>query len=249
MERINILIVEDDPLFAIELTRIVKRDLGYQVAASHDNAQAVLNWIANTSIKPDLALLDISLKGQPDGIGLAEQLTGIPIIFITSADVPHIYHRARQLKPYGYIVKPVGKLTLQSIVESALIHNAGSSLPAYTNQALQEEKIRNDYIFLKNPKGELIKVAFKEMGVIESDGNYCTIQTKNLNRFVLKISLKRLAQQLPDFLIVQAHRNFMVNIFMVDRINVSDSTLSVLGKDIPIGLSFRSALLERLRKL
>lgn len=244
MDRIQILIVEDDPLFALELTRIVEEDLGYQVAACFDNAPAVLDWLSESASMPDLALLDISLRGEPDGIGLAERLPGIPIIFITSADVPHVYQRARRLKPHGYIVKPVGKLTLQSIVESALAHAPTPEVSSEADRYGQEEQT---YIFLKNLKGELTKVEFKDIGVIESDGNYCTIQTRNSNRFVLKISMKRLSNQLPSALFVQIHRNFMINTDMMDNINLSQGTLKVLGKIIPIGLRFRSAFLKRLQ--
>ena len=248
MDRIKILIVEDDPLFAIELTRIVEEDLGYQVAACHDNAPAVLDWLSNAVSMPDLALLDISLKGEPDGSGLAEQLRGIPIIFITSADVPHIYQRARRVKPYGYIVKPVGKLTLQSIVESALLRSPVQEIGFETTRPSQEAGTMEDFIFLKNLKGELTKVDLKEVGIIESDGNYCTIQMKNLNRFVLKISLKRLSSQLPGSVFIQVHRNFMINITMVDSINPPEGILKIFGKTIPIGLRFRGRLLEHLRK-
>jgi DNA-binding LytR/AlgR family response regulator len=249
MERIKILIAEDDPLFALELTRIVEESLGYEVAACHDNARAALDWLAKTATRPDLALLDISLKGEPDGIGLAEQLPGIPVIFITSADVPHIYQRARQIKPHGYIVKPVGQFTLQSIVESALLQNTQTDMPGDTGSPWQEGLIFKDFIFLKNSKGELVKAEIKEIGLIESDGNYCTIQVRNLGRFVVKISLKRIAQQLSSPLFVQVHRNFMINISMVETIHLSEGFLNILGKIIPIGLSFRSAFVERLRTL
>lgn len=247
MDRIQILIVEDDPLFALELTRIVEEDLGYQVAACFDNAPAVLDWLSETASMPDLALLDISLRGEPDGIGLAERLPGVPIIFITSADVPHVYQRARRLKPHGYIVKPVGKLTLQSIVESALLRSPNPAASSEADRYGQEEQTVQEYLFLKNLKGELTKVEFKDIGIIESDGNYCTIQTRNLNRFVLKISMKRLSNQLPSALFVQIHRNFMINIGMMDSINLSQGTLKVLGKILPIGLRFRRALLKRLQ--
>lgn len=249
MERVQILIAEDDPLFALELTRIIEENLGYQVAACHDNARAALDWLAKAATRPDLALLDISLKGEPDGIGLAEQMTGIPVIFITSADVPGIYQRARQLKPYGYIVKPVGQLTLQSIVESALLRNPQPDGPSDSNRPWQEGTVLNDFIFLKNPKGELVKVELKEVGILESDGNYCTIQVRNLSRFVIKNSLKRIAQQLPSPLFVQVHRNFMVNLSMVESIQLSENFVQILGKLIPIGTSFRSTFLERLRTL
>ncbi|MFZ4427561.1 MAG: LytR/AlgR family response regulator transcription factor [Saprospiraceae bacterium] len=246
MEHTKILIVEDDPLFALELTRIVE-EVGYRVAACFDNALSVLDWLSQSASIPDLALLDISLKGEPDGIGLAERLPGIPIIFITSADVPHIYQRARRLKPHGYIVKPVGKLTLQSIVESALLRGPGPAINSQADYDGQKEQTIQDYLFLKNLKGERTKVEFKEVGFIESDGNYCTIQTKNLNRFVLKISMKRLSNQLPSALFVQIHRNFMINTGMMDNINLSQGTLKVLEKTIPIGLRFRRALLKRLQ--
>ncbi len=249
MERIKILIAEDDPLFALELTRIVEESLGYEVAACHDNARAALDWLAKTATRPDLALLDISLKGEPDGIGLAEQLPGIPVIFITSADVPHIYQRARQIKPHGYIVKPVGQFTLQSIVESALLRNTQADTPGDTNRSWQEGLVLNDFIFLKNSKGELVKVELKEVGLIESDGNYCTIQVRNLSRFVVKISLRRLAQQLSSPLFVQVHRNFMVNLSLVESIHLSDGFVNLLGKIVPIGMSFRAAFVERLRML
>ena len=244
MDRIQILIVEDDPLFALELTRIVEEDLGYQVAACFDNAPAVLDWLSESASMPDLALLDISLRGEPDGIGLAECLPGIPIIFITSADVPHVYQRARRLKPHGYIVKPVGKLTLQSIVESALIRPPTPAVSSEADRYGQEEQT---YLFLKNLKGELTRVEFEDIGIVESEGNYCTILTRNLNRFVLKISMKRLSNQLPSALFVQIHRNFMINIGMMDSINLSQGTLKVLGKILPIGLRFRRALLKRLQ--
>lgn len=249
MERIKILIVEDDPLFALELTRIIEENLGYRVAACFDNGPAVLEWLSRGGPKPDLALLDISLRGEPDGIGLAEQLPDIPVIFITSADVPAIYQRARLLKPYGYIVKPVGQLTLQSVVESALMHHTGTGTTSDSNQPMQEELISKDFIFLKNAKNELIKAGLKEVGIIESDGNYCTIQLQNLSRFVVKTSLKRIAQQLPKSIFVQVHRNFMVNIGLIDHIDPSNGVIKVLGKTIPIGLRFRSAFMERLRTL
>jgi DNA-binding LytR/AlgR family response regulator len=246
MEHTKILIVEDDPLFALELTRIVE-EVGYRVAACFDNALSVLDWLSQSASIPDLALLDISLKGEPDGIGLAERLPGIPIIFITSADVPHVYQRARQLKPHGYIVKPVGKLTLQSIVESALVRGPGPAINSQDDYDGQKEQPFDDHLFLKNLKGERTKVEFKDIGIIESDGNYCTIQTRNLNRFVLKISMKRLSNQLPGSIFMQVHRNFMINTTLMENINPSRSNLKVLGKTIPIGLRFRSKLLKKLQ--
>lgn len=248
MERIKILIVEDDPIFAIELTRLIEEDLGYQVAASLDNAADTLQWIRETAVRPDLALLDISLRGDMDGIQLAEELPQIPVIFITSADVPAIYQRARRVMPYGYIVKPVGHITLQSIVEGALLRAGDPSLSADMARLWQEDLVLNNFIFLKNQAGKLVKIDLKEVIAIESEGNYCIIHTGQQRRHVVKISLKRMAMQLPGRIFVQVHRNFMVSLPAIESIDPTDNLIRVAGKDFPMGVSFRNSLLERLRK-
>jgi len=247
MDRINILIVEDDPLFTIELVRIVEEDLGFQVAACLESGKDTLEWLSANS-KPDLALLDISLKGELNGIELAYELGKIPIIFITSADVPAIYQQARQVKPYGYIVKPVGRLTLKSMVEGALVHHGDTSVAAEIGRKWQEDETLNNFVFLKNQSGKLVKIDLQEIVVIESDGNYCTILMADEKRHVLKMSLKRMTSHLSNKLFVQIHRNFMIHLPSVESIDTTENTVRVAGKEYPLGLTFRSNLLDRLRK-
>lgn len=247
MEGIKILIVEDDPIFAIELVRIVTGDLGYHVAACMESGKETLDWLKE-GIQPDLALLDISLKGELNGIELAKELGPIPIIFITSADVPAIYQQAREVKPYGYIVKPVGRLTLKSMVEGALIHKGDSIITAEIGRKWQEEEALNNFVFLKNQSGKLVKIDLQEIVVIESDGNYCTIHTAQDKRHVLKMSLKRMTLHLSNKLFVQIHRNYIIHLPSVESIDTTENTVRVAGKEYPLGLTFRNNLLDRLRK-
>lgn len=72
---------------------------------------------------PDLVFLDIKLKGEEDGIHIAEHIKekyNIPVIFLTSYVDQDTLDRAKVTEPYGYIVKPFNDSDLKTTVEMAL---------------------------------------------------------------------------------------------------------------------------------
>lgn len=81
---VKVLIVEDEPIIAIDMTNMLIK-MGYDVigdAANFNDAIEILN-----EVKPDIILLDINLKGEKDGIDLAEEINAnyqIPFIYTTS---------------------------------------------------------------------------------------------------------------------------------------------------------------------
>jgi CheY-like chemotaxis protein len=81
-EPLRLLLLQDDPVLAIEL-EVFLRDLGAEVVASGSAIDAVLRIAMATPV--DAALLDIKLGPGLGGIELARQLRtlGIAIIFIT----------------------------------------------------------------------------------------------------------------------------------------------------------------------
>ncbi len=120
MEKIKILVVEDESIVAKDIQQTLIR-LGYDVpgtASSAPNAFAKLE-----EIEPDLVFLDIKLKGELDGIHIAEHIKktyNIPVIFLTSFVDKNTLDRAKITEPYGYIVKPFSESDLQTTVEMAL---------------------------------------------------------------------------------------------------------------------------------
>lgn len=66
---LNVLIVEDDLSFSIELGMLVE-EIGYQVAGRVDNAEEAQALIEQKV--PDFILLDIDLKGKMTGLELGE---------------------------------------------------------------------------------------------------------------------------------------------------------------------------------
>ncbi len=120
MSNINILIVEDEGVVAHDIARRIKK-LGYDVAAIKHSGEQALKWLEIHH--PDLILCDITIKGDKDGIDIAEyvyQHKGTPLIFVSALSDRVTLDRAKKTLPYGYIVKPFDTHDLLTAIELAL---------------------------------------------------------------------------------------------------------------------------------
>ena len=118
-----ILIVEDDGIIAFRILELLE-GAGYHVpdpVASGEDA------IALAAISPpDLILMDIGLTGKIDGLEAARQIRNyqdIPVIFLTSYADDNRLALAKDISPYGYLVKPFRDEKLLESIEGALIRN------------------------------------------------------------------------------------------------------------------------------
>ena len=114
------MIVEDERITAEDLRDILTH-LGYQVTGvAVSGAEAIS--LAGAS-KPDLALMDIRIKGDMDGIDTARSLRErfkVPVIYLTAHADRDTLDRARFAEPLGYIVKPFQENELRASIEMAL---------------------------------------------------------------------------------------------------------------------------------
>lgn len=117
---VNILIVEDEPIIAADIeSTLLKNDMNV-IGIAYNSTQA----IDKLSSQPiDLVLMDIAIRGDKDGIQIAEIIKNsyhIPVIYITSFSDKETLERAKLTMPYGYIVKPFKDKDIISTVEIAL---------------------------------------------------------------------------------------------------------------------------------
>lgn len=116
----RILVVEDEPLIAEDLADLC-RGGGYPVCGVAYSTREALRLVESTC--PTLALLDVHLGEETDGIHLAARLReefGIPFIFITSYVDRGTLDRAKETLPLGYIVKPFRNEQVLSTLAIAL---------------------------------------------------------------------------------------------------------------------------------
>ncbi|HEV8039211.1 MAG TPA: response regulator [Bryobacteraceae bacterium] len=116
----KVVIVEDEGLIAADLQGRLER-AGYRVPAVAGSAGEALEVIREKS--PDLILMDIRLRGNVDGIQVAEQVRrdfDIPVVYLTAYEDHQTLQRASQTQAFGYIKKPIDSASLQGSIEMAI---------------------------------------------------------------------------------------------------------------------------------
>ena len=107
-ERIAILIVEDDPHSQLYFTKLLSGMYDTAVASSAREA-----WDLLHERHFSLVLMDISLKGDEDGLSLTRRLrteeafTRLPIVAVTAYAFPDDKRRALEAGCTDYLPKPV----------------------------------------------------------------------------------------------------------------------------------------------
>lgn len=123
MDRVRILIVEDEGLIARDVEDMV-RNAGYEVCAVVGTGEEAIERAEKT--RPDLILMDIILRGAMDGVEAAEKIRerfNIPVIYLTAHTDENTLQRAKLTEPLGYTLKPVEQKELITVIEMALYKN------------------------------------------------------------------------------------------------------------------------------
>jgi PAS domain S-box-containing protein len=160
----RILIVEDERITAEDL-RDILTELGYVVTASVSSGAEAIARAEET--KPDLALMDIRIKGEMDGTETARILRerfNLPVVYLTAHADSATLSRAKLAAPLGYVTKPFQEAELHASIEMAL-HKHREDLKSQGNQEMLASTLRaiadgviavdrNEIITLFNPSAE-----------------------------------------------------------------------------------------------
>jgi putative two-component system response regulator len=134
----NILVVEDEWAVAQQISSDLN-SFGYKVCSTASTGDEAVRKLEEE--RPDLILMDIVLKGKMDGIEAAKQIalqSDIPIIYLTAYTNPEYIERAKQTKPFGYLVKPFKEHELYSNIEMALHkHRADKAIKDYLDRLVK----------------------------------------------------------------------------------------------------------------
>lgn len=113
----NVLIVEDDKVLSLLLTKMIER-MGLNVVGVTSKGNEAVNLICD--LHPDLILMDIMLEDDLDGIDAMKSVRGknndSPVIFITGNSDPYNRERAEDTDFVDYLIKPVSYEELQNSI-------------------------------------------------------------------------------------------------------------------------------------
>lgn len=116
----RVLIVEDERVVATHVQRSLQ-DAGYVVIGIAASAAEVARLMSDE--RPDVALVDIRLRGGGEGFEIAEWLrvdNDVPVVYMTAHTDDDTLQRAARTGAYGYVVKPFTIGEVKSALQVAL---------------------------------------------------------------------------------------------------------------------------------
>ena len=238
-KQIQVLIIEDEFIIADYIQGCLV-NLGYEVAGiccTYDEAIVALQ-----NHQPDIAIIDIGIKGDKNGIDIANHITAnfdIPFIFASSHGDKGTIDKAKQTRPAAYLIKPFTEEDLYAAIETALVNFNKQK----TNAEPAEEIILiNDGFFIRH-KNKFIKILLHELLYAEANDNYVNLFTADTH-FTLKTTLLKLQEVLPHYFL-RIQKSYIVNLQQVKSFDTEE--VVVCDKTIPIGKSYNDALFEKLK--
>lgn len=116
----RILIVEDEIIEAYDI-KMRLESLGHEVLDIVAEGEKGIQRAE--TLKPDLILMDIGLKGEIDGISATRYINlhlKIPVIYISANTDDYTWRMTQDTIHYGYLLKPIGDVELEVAIRRAL---------------------------------------------------------------------------------------------------------------------------------
>lgn len=236
----SVLIVDDELMARTLLEDYVSKIPVLRLVASCANAMDARSMMQNHKI--DILLTDIEMP-EISGVDFVKSLPYQPSIIFTTAYSQYAIS-GYELGVVDYLLKPIPFSRFFAAVNKALkqieLLNKQDA-QQNDNKELTSPEQRN-FIMVRADR-RLYKVNLDDLIYVEGQQEYVTFHTKQRNITAL-YSLKNLIDELPSDKFVRIHKSFIVSVAHIEI--VEQSSLIVAGQELPLGPSFRDAVLAKL---
>ncbi len=216
------LLIDDEDLAREEMHRLLGAHPSLTVVGEADNVIAAQRLLAQPGY--DLVFLDIDLGGG-NGFDLVPHVAPTArVIFVTAHN--NFAVRAFEVNALDYLLKPVSLArlagTVARLAAPAAVGAPGGTEPAESADRPLGSLAAGDRVFLKNDRGARF-VALADLAAVISCDNYSEVFVADGSHFLVRRSLKMWETALPNDQFVRVHRQALVNLAQIDRVEGSDS--------------------------
>ncbi len=259
---LTILVVEDKTLLAHDIKDRLNQFGHHQILGPFSSGEEAYEQAQSTP--PDIAILDIHLAGEMNGIELARLLNEdrpIPTIFLTHNQDSQTLDESLKTGAIAYINKPFTNNELRMALHTAISHLGKIAVTRPTNiNSDQELKLLDDRIFVRNGRGKFFILLDDILWIQSNGGDTSSIMTKEkLGQEgkplpVIGLNLAKLSEKLAFHpYLVRASRYYIINLKNVDRIldtSTKESTtvkkaVLIANNEIILGDQYRKAVTDR----
>ncbi|MEL7339262.1 MAG: response regulator transcription factor [Bacteroidota bacterium] len=232
--------VEDESLILASLKLTIEQN-GFTVSGAVMSGEEAIAAIKLHP--PDVVIVDIDLskgRGEIDGIETAiriNQITDIPIIFLTSYQNAHIARRVGRTQYDTFINKPATEVELILAIEKAL-----ERTKPMENRPMPPSSASSLFA-LKNGVWEKIDIA--DIRYIQAENQYLRIFTQQREEYIVSISLGQFEKKYLSEPLFRISRSIIVNLTHVTSFE-EPATICLGSEGFPVGKTFRKAVKKKL---
>jgi len=221
------LIIADDEFSGAVLQRYVLQTGELDLVTVCPSAAAALDVLQSREV--DLVLLDTASTEAGGGLELLRSLEPRPALVVVT-ETEEYGVEAFDVDVVDYLVKPVPYSRFLKAVERAQRRlNGGQPVPPGS-------------VFLRI-SGRLLRVPLQDIFWVEAEGEQVKVHTPG-SVYVVPGTMKSMEDLLPDTDFVRVHRSHLVRLDKV--VDVESDNLVVYREVVPIGATYRAAVLARL---
>ena len=247
LDKVRELIIEDTPAESAQLVSLLETN-NYHIVGVAPTFKKALEM--HYALDIDIAIVDIYLNGNPDGILYAETINtvpdaAIPFVFLTSTTDRSIFERAKLTRPFSYLLKPFNELEILYAIEMAVEKFYDQSDVFLGDE--EDTIISDEYLFIKKGKS-LKKVHITDIVYIHVEEKYCNIITTQ-EKFLILISLTKILKLLDTAVFARTHRNYIVNTKKILEITPSENHIALEGNHSALLSDTYKDFLKKIRTL
>lgn len=231
---IKVLAIDDEPLALLHLQKMIERTPYFTLVAACSDAYEALRVMENEHV--DTIFTDINM---PDlsGLDFTRLLQGNPIIVFTTAYMQYAID-GYKVNAIDYLLKPFDqpefmRAAMKVKKQYELMHQTA----AEKDDDNTTVSIKDDILFVKVDY-RLVRINIFDIIYIESQSEYLKIHLKDSSPLMVLMSIKRMAELLPQDKFVRTHRSYVVNMSHVKEIARMRITMES-NANLPIGDSYK----------
>ena len=226
------IIIDDHELSRQIMEQFIKKTDLLSLADSFADPVSALSFLSTNKV--DLIFLDVQMP-EMNGLefmkAMAQQL---PQVIFTTHHKEFAFD-AFEYNATDYLVKPIeyprffkAITKAKSLFEKQIIHS-----------------VDKDTVFLKK-NGSVVRINKSEVLWIEAMDDYVVLNTSK-EKFIIHSTMNVIERKFPSQEYMRVHRSYIVRIDKID--SIEDNAIALQQKLIPIGRSYKDAVVKRLNIL
>ncbi len=222
MNKLRILIADDEPLARTRLRSLLPQDIALEVIGEYASGTEAIEAIRRD--RPDIAFLDLQMPGC-DGLQVVEALSPAErpaIVFVTAYDKFAV--GAFGVRAVDYVLKPFDKARLETALERAAefvsarkAGSLGAKLEGLLGSVGEAAAKRPERLAVK-ADGRFVFLRFDEIVWVEAADNYVVLHTHNGERLMVRDTLSSIDERLGQQQFTRVNRSAIVRVDQVKEL-------------------------------